>query len=83
MYSPLVVYLKKFSPFFTPHTLYEFQMHRQAFIYFYDDKKMDHSVEFRSFNENDKCYIEGTDDYFQALQHFCNACPDTLELSHV
>jgi hypothetical protein len=58
-------------------------MHRQAFLNFYDHKKLDHSSEFRVYNQSHKRYAEGEDDYFKAMEEFCNSRPDTSQLNNV
>ena len=58
-------------------------MHRQAFLNFYDHKKLDHSSEFRVYNQSHKRYVEGGDDYFNAMEEFCNSRPDTSQLNNV
>ena len=57
-------------------------MHRQAFLNFYDHKKLDHSSEFRVYNQSHKRYVEGEDDYFNAMEEFCNSRPDTSQLTN-
>ena len=57
-------------------------MHRQAFLNFYDHKKFDHSSEFRVYNQSHKRYVEGEDDYFNAMEEFCNSRPDTSQLTN-